>query len=207
MESATDLPNSLQKNTRHSDDKTEHRKKKKKNTTQGPIYRKRGGNPARCKRVEENRQQPHDPCAVGLCEKLMGQQQGPHRPEQSRPIRDHNGNRRGSAFSNSGREQGPETAKVWRGWRNLDPNILEVNQRGPPPETGPHWEAAPRNGSKAEQDRRWTKESERSNKKQVRKYTASHGVPQHYLKMTEEGALQSLNSFIKKASFRKLWKN
>lgn len=37
MESATDLPNSLQKNTRHSDDKTEHRKKKKKTQHRDPF--------------------------------------------------------------------------------------------------------------------------------------------------------------------------
>lgn len=51
-------------------------------------------------------------CCRPVCEKLMGQQRGPHRPEQSRPLRDHNGNGRGSAFPNSGREQGPKTAKV-----------------------------------------------------------------------------------------------
>ena len=107
----------------------------------------------RCKWVEENHQQPHDPCAVGLCvKKPLRQQRGPHRPEQSRPLGDHNGNRRGSA-SPAVDENGALNSKGLQGLRNLDPNILEASQRGLPSETGPHREAIPRNGSKAEQDR------------------------------------------------------
>lgn len=91
-------------------------------------------------------------CCRPLCEKPLRQQRGPHRPEQSRPLGDHNGNRRGSA-SPAVDENGALNSKGLQGLRNLDPNILEASQRGLPSETGPHREAIPRNGSKAEQDR------------------------------------------------------
>lgn len=77
---------------------------------------------------------------------------------------------RGFAFSNSRWEQGPETKKVWRGWRNLNPSTLDTNQRGLPPKTGPHWVEIPRNGIKSEQDRnKMDKGIRKTKKKQVRK--------------------------------------
>lgn len=45
-----------------------HRALRWQNKTQGPHLQKMRRRP-RCKRVEENQQQPHDPCAVGLCVK------------------------------------------------------------------------------------------------------------------------------------------
>lgn len=94
--SAADLPRSLQKNTEHPDDKTKHR---------DHTYRKRGDHQMQVG-GGKSPTATRPVCCRPLCENPLRQQRGPHRPEQSRPLGDHNGNRRGSAFPSSGREQG-----------------------------------------------------------------------------------------------------
>ena len=122
--------------------------------------------------MEENHQQPHNPCVVGLCAKKNhgAAMQCPTDLRRAGRYEVTTETGRGFAFSNSRWEQGPETKKVWRGWRNLNLNTLETNQRGLPSETGPHWVEIPRNGIKSEHARnKMDKVIRKTKKKQVRK--------------------------------------
>ena len=106
----------------------------------------------RCKWVEENHQQPHDPCAVGLCVKnSCGSNRGP--TDLSTAGRYETTTETGGALpSPTVDENGGPKQQRSEGAEKSRPQYSRSQQRGLPSETGPHREAIPRNGSKAEQN-------------------------------------------------------
>ena len=141
--SAADLPESLQKNTEHSDDKTKHR---------DHIYREWGDDPDASGWRNINNSHTTRVLSASVW-KTHGAATGAPQTWAEQAVTRPQRKREGLCLPQQWTRTGAWNSKGLKGLRKLDPSILEASQRGLPSETGPHWEAIPRNGSKAGQDR------------------------------------------------------